>query len=217
MAVTKCLPPLVKTPGVKAISDELVGKMVDQISNGKSYGERRGGAFGLAGLIKGLGIIALKNHDVIAKVTSAAEDRSSSDAREGGLMAFEALCSTLGMLFEPYVTAVLPILLNAFADSVGDVRAAAQAAARAVMAKLSTHGIKIVLPTLLESIQGKAWRTKQAAVKLLGAMSYCAPKQLASCLPEIVPRLVNAITDSHPKVRTAGKSALDDVGSVAQS
>ena len=46
----------------------------------------------------------------------------------------------------------------------------------------------------------QAWRTKRASIQMLGAMAFCSPQQLASCLPQIIPYLVDAFTDTHQKV-----------------
>ncbi len=53
--------------------------------------------------------------------------------------------------------------------------------------------------------------------QLLGAMAHCAPKQLGSCLPVVVPRLGDVLADPHPKVASAARTALNEVGSVIRN
>ncbi|XP_065852916.1 protein ILITYHIA [Euphorbia lathyris] len=214
-AVSMCLSPLMQSKQDDAAT--FVSRLLDQLLKSEKYGERRGAAFGLAGVVKGFGLSSLKNYGIVAALQEGLVDRNSAKSREGALLAFECFCEKLGKLFEPYVIQMLPLLLVSFSDQVVAVREAAECAARAMMSQLSAQGVKLVLPSLLKGLEDKAWRTKQSSVQLLGAMAYCAPQQLSQCLPTIVPKLTEVLTDTHPKVQSAGQTALQQVGSVIKN
>ncbi|KAM3961855.1 lethal (3) 80Fj [Aphomia sociella] len=216
-AVSNCLPHLVSSPALEDEIPVIMNKLMKQLLTAEKYGDRKGAAYGIAGIIKGLGILSLKQLDVMGKLTEAIQEKKNYKYREGALFGFEMLCYKLGRLFEPYIVHVLPHLLLCFGDSSQYVRAAADDTAKLIMSKLSAHGVKLVLPSLLQALQDDNWRTKAGSIELLGAMAYCAPKQLSSCLPSIVPKLIEVLSDSHMRVQEAGAEALKVIGSVIRN
>ncbi|KAF9795685.1 hypothetical protein SFRURICE_003878 [Spodoptera frugiperda] len=216
-AVSNCLPHLVSSPALEDEIPAIMNKLMKQLLTAEKYGDRKGAAYGIAGIIKGLGILSLKQLDVMGKLTEAIQEKKNFKYREGALFGFEMLCYKLGRLFEPYIVHVLPHLLLCFGDSSQYVRAAADDTAKLIMSKLSAHGVKLVLPSLLQALQDDNWRTKAGSIELLGAMAYCAPKQLSSCLPSIVPKLIEVLSDSHMRVQEAGAEALGVIGSVIRN
>jgi hypothetical protein len=62
-----------------------------------------------------------------------------------------------------------------------------------------------------------SWKSRQEAIKLLGVMANSSPKQLAASLPQIVPQLVQAGSDPHPKVKESAKAAMQEISSVIKN
>lgn len=211
-AISDCLPPLIRAAPAKAA--KYFERVVEDLLNSTSYATQRGAAYGLAGMVRGRGIVALKEFRVLSTLKSAMEDKKSAGKREGSLMAFELLSTVLGQVFEPYVLQIVPQLLNGFGDSNADVRDACLAAAKACFGKLSSYGVKQIMPTLLDGLDDQQWRSKRGACDLLGAMAYLDPNQLANSLPDIIPPLTGVLNDSHKEVRAAANRSLKRFGEV---
>src|SRR5882762_6806964 len=170
MAVSECLSPLVKLMRPRLAS--LVDNLFVDLLQAPKYATRRGAAYSLAGVIQGTGIAGMKEFDIIGRLRRATEDKKKFEPRQGVMFAFETLFNTLGRLFEPYITYALPLLLTSLGDSTTDVREATQDAARIIMQSLSGYGVKLILPTLLEGLDEKQWRSKKHDGLLLTSSAF---------------------------------------------
>ena len=209
--IAAVLPPLLKMNDDKAVYLETFMNTALTTTDPRA---RYGAALGVGAAVKAQGVALLRQLEVLKRLQTAAQNKQSTDQRQGAIAVYGGLSLGLSRLFEPYVAQVLPILLVAFGDNQILVRDAANLASSQIMANLSTHGIKLVLPSLLAGIEDLQWRTKLGSIQLLSAMIHCAPKQLATCLPKIVPALSEVATDTHTKVKEAAGAALREVGGV---
>ncbi|KAK1997219.1 ARM repeat-containing protein [Colletotrichum falcatum] len=211
-AIAECLPPLVQAYGDK--SSKYFAQVLETLLTSKKYAEQRGAAYGLAGLVQGRGISSLKDQRIMMTLRGAIENKKEANQREAALIAYELLSTILGRLFEPYVIQIVPQLLTGFGDSNANVRDSCLAAAKACFGKLSSYGVKKILPTLLNGLDDDQWRSKKGACDLLGAMAYLDPNQLAQSLPDIIPPLTGVLNDSHKEVRSAANKSLKRFGEV---
>ncbi len=209
VAVAECLVHLV--PAVESRAERFVQTCLTNLS-GATYGMRKGAAFGLAGIIKGLGLESIKEYGVLAELTQKVNHKTSQKVREGALFAYERLFAMLGFKFEAFLLHVLPHLLKCFGDNSKDVRAATQEASRSIMANITANGMKMLMPLILRSLQDKKWRTKIESIGLLGSMAHCNPEQLGQALPTVVPRLLQSLAEPHEEVQKAGRRALKQIG-----
>ncbi|KAL7456767.1 hypothetical protein ACHAWC_008242 [Mediolabrus comicus] len=215
-SVALCLSKLMKKGTTQERVESLLDDLMKECIHGTKLASRRGAAYGISAVVKGSGIASLKKYEVVKRLEEACTSGSPT-SKEGALFAIELLSSRLGILFEPYVIVLLPALLKAFSDSNDHVRTAADKTVGLIMANLSGHGVKLVMPAVLEAFNEPEWRTKQASIHMLGSMSHCAPKQLASCLPKVVPKLTEAFSDTHPKVKKSAQEALEEICTVIKN
>ena len=215
-SVAEALAKLMKKGQTQFRIEGLLTNLLRDCLHGDSLAVRRGAAYGLAAAVKGSGITTLKKYEIVKQLEEACSNGNTS-SKEGSLFAIELLTSRLGLLFEPYVIVLLPSLLQAFSDNSDYVRNAASHTTGLIMSKLSAHGVKLVMPAVLSAFNDPAWRTKQASIHMLGAMSHLAPKQLASALPKVVPKLTEAFSDTHAKVKASAQEALNEISTVVKN
>lgn len=202
-AVANCFPPLIET--FRKDSTAMLKDLYKILYDGTDYGQRKGAAYGIAGISRGLGMAAIKQQTGFMR--KAIQD-SKVNKKIGGLIGIDVFTHMLGRLFEPYVIQLIPNILACFGDPNTTVRETTDETAKTLMRYMSATGVRLTLPILLKAIDQDVWRTKVGSVQLLASMGNCAPKQLSLCLPTIVPKVIEVLGDSHMKVQEAAAQAL---------
>lgn len=216
-AAARCLIPLAPSAieGFREVdvTKHLLSVLWDQK---KTYGQRRGAAYALAGISSGLGLRYVCRSMVMSEVGTALLEKSPLK-REGAFILIETCALMMGRLYEPYVVKNVPYMLTGMSDSAVDVRNACWRAAQAGMSELSSQGVKMMLPSLISGLKDRQWRTRAGSAEVLGAMAYCAPRQLALCLPQVVPKLAEVLADAHPSVTNSAEAAISRIAAVVRS
>lgn len=142
-------------------------------------------------------------------VLKAGMDDAAPAAREGAFVALQAVVKSVGAPAEPFLVALLPVVLDKLGDKVATVNTAAMEAARAIVARTpSSAAVSTVLPTLMHVLDvNKKWQARQAALQLVALLPAQAPIQIAAALPSMVPRLTDAMGEVRAEVSKAAEAA----------
>ncbi|XP_063934430.1 stalled ribosome sensor GCN1-like [Zophobas morio] len=92
-AISNCLSPLMKVSKISVKS--IFSRLLRQLFEGKKYSQRKGAAYGLAGVAKGLEMRSLRENNVIPTLFDAIKSKDINK-KEGALLAVEALIGSLG-------------------------------------------------------------------------------------------------------------------------
>jgi hypothetical protein len=135
-------------------------------------------------------------------------------------LTIRALAVTFGRLIEPQVASLLQPLMRLSGEQVEAVRTEASRASSALLAILSAQGVRLVLPILVKRgrSKGKEWRSKAAALTLMGSLAHCQPTALAAALQQVLPVLRTAmVEDIEVEVQDAARTSLEALTSVVRS
>jgi hypothetical protein len=143
--------PVKAGPSQEEIESRKVAKLLKQLAAalGPSHSITPfcDGSNDLDTIVGAMGFASIQTSSLLARLTAAADDLGSADAREAALLTYKQLCQCVGRAAEPYVLQLLPLLLERLADRSADVREAGSATAKAVVAVLSPPAVELVLPS----------------------------------------------------------------------
>ena len=161
----------------------------------------------------------LIQHRVFDALKVAIVDKTP-EHREGAMLGVAGLCETrfetAGHPCEPYLVNLLPLLLDAMADTKEPVRLAAEKAARTLIEITSPHAMGVVLPALFEAMTDikKKWQTRRGGIVLLGALAHRAPAAIAESVPAIIPVISECMRDVRKEVVTTAEEVRGGAGRV---
>ena len=183
-----------------------VAKAVDALLAASTADARKAAATDvtLGSLAAGISSLAA----TVAKLKVAAVDKKSAGVREGAAVGFGALAAAFGQAGAPYLLPHLSVVTTLAADA-ASVKAAAEAAATALMATLNPNGVRFVAPLLFEATAIKyKWQSRVLALSLVGSLAKLAPGQTTRALPDLIPRLSEFMGDARAEVSKAAEDAL---------
>eukprot|EP00897_Mesotaenium_endlicherianum_P000244 jgi/Mesen1/1021/ME000121S00097 len=201
------LPPIVET--------EDSSKMVEpwqQVSAAKTTSDRVAAVVEVVAMVKKAGAGAMEKYKVDERIRHSAADSVNAGAREGAMLIYKQLLESISRPSEPYLIPLLPVVLERLSDKTTEVRTAAEAASQALCTLICPFGVKQLLPYIYGGMQDrKNWKTACGSLSLFGNLANTAPRQLALCLPDIIPRVSELMGDSKDEVRKAAYEAMTDV------
>ena len=170
--------------------------------------------FLLAGAVKRLKARSLVTHGVLEKLQVAILDKKQNRLREAACVVVEALSRVLTQTFEPYAVNILPSLVSKIGDKVKEVQQAAESAFNAIMTNLSQHGIYAFFPLLGKGLcdRDTQWQSKVRTLESIRKATTTAKLQVSRCSSQIVPSVIESLTDTKAEVQQAAKACLTAMG-----
>lgn len=123
--------------------------------------------------------------------------------------AFWLLSEVADAKLAPWILANYAAVLEACGSKKGPVKAAAKAALAACVPVLPAEAAPLELPCLFKAMAvEQQWPARVAALERLTALCALAPKQVAACLPGVVPEVTPCLWDTKKEVAAAAKAAM---------
>ncbi|KAJ3177907.1 hypothetical protein HDU87_004189 [Geranomyces variabilis] len=212
--------PVPSTPPSSAptstMADSRIQALLDSLYTCETSDECVSIAADLGAEIKTVGLASLEASGVLANLSAQAQNKKSGLAREGALLGMHGLVRSLGAAGEPYLVALLPVMLDSYADKGQPVRDAAEMAVASLLAVVSPYSARNILPLLHDAMTRK-WQTMVGALDALAKLATIAPEQIALSLPEVIPHVTERLHDTKDEVSKAATKCMTEVCKVANN
>eukprot|EP00629_Pelagomonadales_sp_RCC1024_P000223 CAMPEP_0119272810 /NCGR_PEP_ID=MMETSP1329-20130426/9090_1 /TAXON_ID=114041 /ORGANISM="Genus nov. species nov., Strain RCC1024" /LENGTH=1025 /DNA_ID=CAMNT_0007272919 /DNA_START=80 /DNA_END=3157 /DNA_ORIENTATION=- len=140
-----------------------------------------------------------------AKKVSAALSKADLGTADGLWLVSEAACKGA----EPALIAAYGAVLDGAGSKKGPIKAAGRAALAKITPLFPPEAAPLELDALMAGMAvEKQWPTRVAALERVAALCVAAPKQVAACLPALIPEISPCLWDTKKEVAAASKAAM---------
>ena len=153
----------------------------------------------------------LSSADVAAVADVLREGSKGTAAkREGAAALVEALAAVGKSTAEHQTVTLVADLFKCCADKHSkETQTASHGALQALGKTMSAHGLRAVLPALIEAMDPKEkWQTMVGALEMLSTYSQCSPTSTSEALNDIIPIVTQMVNDSKREVSEAARACL---------
>ncbi|CAH2354189.1 eIF-2-alpha kinase activator Gcn1p [[Candida] railenensis] len=164
----RALGSLVEKLGEEQFPD-LIPRLLDALQDESRAGDRLGSGQALAEVICGLGINKLEEllPQILANATSP---RNHIRAGYMPLLLFLPVC--FGSQFAPYLSKIIPPILNGLADIDEEIRDTALRAGRLIVKNYAKKAVDLLLPELEIGLSDESYRIRLSSVELTGDLLF---------------------------------------------
>ncbi|KAI1276807.1 elongation factor 3 [Xylaria sp. FL0933] len=201
-------------PSENAQSAKVLDDLMAKLTISKDAAAIKDASAALASFING----PIEDQEAPTKTVDALKkqitNKKDAALREKAAEAIQAIAqhSEISANVEPYLVALLPLVLAAVGDKITAVKTAATAAAVAIVEALNPNGIKAALPHITNSIlTAQKWPEKMAALDCIEILVRTAPAQLAYRVPELIPVISESMWDTKKEVKDRAYKVMEKI------
>ncbi|TQD88948.1 hypothetical protein C1H46_025540 [Malus baccata] len=187
-AVSACLSPLMQSK--QDDGPALVSRLLDKLMKSDKYGERRGAAFGLAGVVKGFGISCLKKYGIVARL-------------QEGLVG--------SVIKNPEIASLVPTLLLGLSDPNDHTKYSLDVLLQTTFINtIDAPSLALLVPIVHRGLRERSAETKKKAAQIVGNMCSLVtePKDMIPYIDLLLPEVKKVLVDPIPEVRSVAARAL---------
>ncbi|GEQ70755.1 hypothetical protein JCM33374_g4434 [Metschnikowia sp. JCM 33374] len=215
----RALGSLVEKLGEEKFPD-LIPRLLDTLNDPSKAGDRLGSAQALSEVICGLGLVKLD--EMLPTILSCAQS-PYSHVRAGFMPLLLYLPVCFGSQFSPYLSKIIPPILQGLAETDEEIRGTALKAGRLLVKNYASKAVDLLLPELEQGLADSSYRIRLSSVELTGDLLFqvtgiSGKNELSEEQVQVNKNLVSTLgQDRRDRILAALYVCRSDVTSVVRS